>query len=211
MPKLSASLLAADYSRINEEVARAHGFADSFHVDVMDDLFVPNYTLDLFPPAFVEKTESKLPFEIHLMVDGPASYFEDYAMAGANSITFHVEAVDDCEKALNELKALKVAAGIAVKPATTIASVEPLLSLADSVTLMTVEPGFGGQSFVYSSLSKIRELREKFKGEIVVDGGVNETTASECVKAGADVLVAGTAFFKAKNLEETARKLKQVG
>lgn len=208
MPELSPSLLATDPKTVQEEVSRAEKLVESLHVDVMDNKFVPNDTLGRFPPSFVKSLRTKLPQDVHLMVENPRAYFADYAKAGARSITFHFEAERECEKAIAEIRALRKMAGISIKPKTPVSAIEHLLPIADLVLVMAVEPGFGGQKFMPEALDKIRELRRKDAGYVVVDGGVNFETAPLCLRAGANVLVAGTAFFKAPDLEEAAKKLR---
>lgn len=208
MVELSGSLLGADFGKIQSEVSRLEKFVDSWHVDVMDNKFVPNNTLDKFPPAFVKNLQTGKPQDVHLMVEKPSKYFEGYALAGCSSITFHCEAGCNYTKAIDAIHDLGVKAGISLKPKTPVSAIEKFLPLVDVVLVMSVEPGFGGQSFMPSALDKIEELRRKDAGDIAVDGGINEITGKQCEEAGANILIAGTALFKAQDAEKFAAMLK---
>jgi len=209
MTELSGSLLAADFARIQPEVSRLEKFVDSWHVDVMDGKFVPNNTLGKFPPEFVKRLKTKKPRDVHLMVENPSKYFEAYALAGCRSITFHCEARCNFVKAIDAIHDLGVKAGVSLKPKTPVSKIEKILPLVDIVLVMSVEPGFGGQSFIPSALDKISELRRKDAGDIAVDGGINEITGKQCAEAGANILIAGNALFKARDAEKFAAALKQ--
>lgn len=204
MVKVSPSILSADFVNLERDIrALGPAGADYVHVDVMDGQFVPNISIGI-PVVEAIRRISPLPLDVHLMIDRPLRYVERFCKAGADILTIHIEA-DTQEhnlEALRRIRELGVRAAISVKPATPAEAVLPYLELCSLVLVMTVEPGFGGQSFMADMMPKITEIRRYVteKGlscEIEVDGGVNETTGKTCVEAGADVLVAGSAYFKA--------------
>ena len=203
MVKVSPSILSADFVNLERDIrALGPAGADYVHVDVMDGQFVPNISIGI-PVVEAIHRISPLPLDVHLMIDRPLRYVERFCKAGADILTIHIEA-DTREnnlEALRRIRDLGVRAAISVKPATPAEAVLPYLELCSLVLVMTVEPGFGGQSFMADMIPKITEIRRYVteKGlscEIEVDGGVNEATGRTCVEAGADVLVAGSAYFK---------------
>ena len=199
--QISPSILASDFANLEHELKRIAN-ADWAHVDVMDAHFVPNLTLGL-PVVQALARISPIPLDCHLMIDDPDRWAPMYAEAGAASVTFHVEAARDAKSLARNLRALGARAGMALKPGTAFAPYADLLPELDMVLLMTVEPGFGGQSFMADQMSKVREVREAVNrcgGEIwvQVDGGVSAATIQACAEAGADVFVAGSAVFGAE-------------
>jgi ribulose-phosphate 3-epimerase len=198
--RLAPSILSADFARLGEEVrAIAAAGADYIHVDVMDGHFVPNLTIG---PAVVKalRSHSALPFDVHLMIAPVDPYVGEFAAAGADIITVHPEAGPHLHRTLQLVKSLGKKAGVALNPATPVAAVEHVLDIVDLVLVMSVNPGFGGQSFIASQLEKVRALRRRLDGiertiDLEVDGGINAETAASAVAAGADVLVAGSASF----------------
>jgi len=193
--KIAPSILSADFGRLAEDIQNVEASGcDIVHVDVMDGHFVPNLTIG--PPVIrgIRKA-TQLPLDVHLMIDDPIKSIADYRKAGADWITIHVEAAPDVRLALETIRGLGAKAGISLRPKTPIDTIFPFLDLLDLVLIMTVEPGFGGQSFMPEMMSKVTQLRQRFHGMISVDGGVNQETAPLCVQAGADILVAGTAVF----------------
>jgi len=198
--QISPSILACDFANLERELTSIAN-ADWAHVDVMDAHFVPNLTLGL-PVVEALARVSPIPLDCHLMIDDPDRWAPMYAEAGATSVTFHIEAAHDPRSLARSLRALGVRAGMALKPGTSFAPYADLLPELDMVLVMTVEPGFGGQSFMADQMPKVRQVREavaRCGGEIwvQVDGGVSAATIEACAEAGADVFVAGSAVFGA--------------
>ncbi|NPB09304.1 MAG: ribulose-phosphate 3-epimerase [Thermodesulfobacteria bacterium] len=212
--KLAPSILSADFSRLAEEVgAVVKAGADVIHIDVMDGHFVPNITLG---PLVVEAIRSvtNLPFDVHLMIEEPDRYLEAFARAGADWISVHVEACPHLHRTVARIKELGKRAGVALNPATPLETLDYILEEVDFVLVMSVNPGFGGQSFITSSLRKIRTLKEILRDRgleipVEVDGGINLETVGEAVRAGADILVAGSAVFGTKDYVETIKSFRQ--
>lgn len=199
--KIAPSILSADFSILGSEIdtVTAAG-ADWIHVDVMDGLFVPNLTIGM-PVVKSLKPNCQIPMDVHLMIEKPERYIEDFIKAGANYLTLHVESTDVMEESLKKIKFLGCKPGITLRPKTNLELIKPYLHLVDLVLVMTVEPGFGGQSFMHQQTEKIETLKNwratnSFGYLIEVDGGINSQTAKTCVAAGANVLVAGNAVFK---------------
>jgi ribulose-phosphate 3-epimerase len=212
--KIAPSILSADFSCLGDEVrAVEKAGADLIHVDVMDGHFVPNITIGPLVVAGLKKLTS-LPLDVHLMIEAPQRYLEDFAQAGSNWITIHAEVCPQLKRMVKEIRRLKIRPGIVLKPATGLKILFPVLDDIDLVLLMSVNPGFGGQSFIPSTLKKIERLRKiidqnRYPLEIEVDGGVKIENIREVSKAGADVFVLGTGIFKTRDYEETIQKLRQ--
>ncbi|MBP7056758.1 MAG: ribulose-phosphate 3-epimerase [Candidatus Omnitrophica bacterium] len=205
---IAPSILSADFSRLGEEVrAVEKAGADWIHVDVMDGHFVPNITIGPVVLKWVRPV-TRLPLDVHLMIKNPERYIESFAKAGADIITFHSEVEEDPKELVKLIRYYKKKVGISIKPKTDIGKIGPVLSMVDMVLVMTVEPGFGGQGFIFDCLPKIEEVRRVFKKDLQVDGGVNIETAQEVIKRGANILVAGTAVFGTKDYAGAIRKLR---
>lgn len=204
--EISPSILSADFGALNEDIADVEPYSDRLHVDVMDGHFVPNIS---FGAPVMKWIETALPLDVHLMIENPWDFYDDFAKAGASTIIIHSEVCDDLDYELMEIKKYDVLAGVSIKPETPVADIENVLDLVDQVLIMTVEPGFGGQKFMEEMVVKIRQLREMgYKGNISVDGGINVKTARICTSAGANILVVGSYVFEAENREEAIKSLR---
>ena len=204
MIKISPSVLAADLSNLAKDVMDIESAgADMVHLDVMDGIFVPNITFGM-PVIKALRDKSDLIFDVHLMIDKPERYAMRFIDAGADILTFHLEACENPAELLEEIREQGVMAGISIKPATPVEDIYPLLEQCDMVLVMTVEPGYGGQKLIPETIEKVRKLKAEVKKrgidlEIAVDGGVNESNASELINAGAGILVAGSSVFGASD------------
>jgi ribulose-phosphate 3-epimerase len=214
MKKLSASILSAKFERLAEEVRAAEaGGADWIHVDVMDGHFVPNITIGPDVVRAINQA-TDLPLDVHLMIEKPERYLEAFANAGADWLSVQVETCPHLHRTVQQIKELGVRASVVLNPATPLVTIEHILSDVDMVLLMTVNPGFGGQKFIYSMLPKVRQCRRMIDAEqpqvlLEVDGGVNLETIDDLVSAGVDVFVAGSAVFKGEDYAATIRALKE--
>lgn len=206
MMKVSPSILSADFVNLERDIrALEPAGADYVHIDVMDGIFVPNITIGI-PVVEAIRRISNLVLDVHLMIDRPIRYVERFCKAGADLVTVHVEAdtEENTLEALRKIKACGVKAGVVVKPKTPAEAVLPFIDLCDLILVMTVEPGFGGQSFMADMMPKVSQIRQyinarKPECELEVDGGVNQETGRICAEAGANVLVAGSAYFKSED------------
>lgn len=211
MIKIAPSLLSADSSSLGREVALLEkSGADLIHFDVMDGHFVPNMT---FGPKILKdlKKQTKLAFDVHLMVEDPMRFIPWYAKAGADIITFHLESVSCPQDVIRLIKSYGIKAGISIKPNTNVSELASYINDIDLVLIMSVEPGFGGQTFIPNSIQKISQTKSLIGKQNIlleVDGGITQQNAQDCLKAGADILVAGTAVFKDGKYEDNIKTLK---
>lgn len=214
MPKVAPSILSADFVNLERDIHHiAQCGADYVHIDVMDGLFVPNITIGIPVVAAIRRI-TDLPLDVHLMIDRPIRYVEQFCDAGADILTIHAEAdtVENNAEALRAIRGKGVRAAVSIKPNTPATAIDPYIDLVDMILVMTVEPGFGGQKFMADMMPKVRALRKiidvRIPGvELEVDGGVNLETAKTCIEAGANVLVAGSALFQAANTADFIRTI----
>ncbi|MDD6800888.1 MAG: ribulose-phosphate 3-epimerase [Firmicutes bacterium] len=211
--KISPSVLSCDFSKMGDDMNRvAEAGAEYVHLDVMDGMFVPNISFGA-PVIKCCRPVCGLVFDTHLMINEPIRYIDDFVKAGSDIITVHTEACSDCAETLRYIRSCGVKAGVTIKPATPVSVLEPLVGLADMILIMSVEPGFGGQKFILSALDKIKQARALTEAagldtDIEVDGGITPENAAEVIKAGANVIVAGSAVFKAANMSEAVKALR---
>jgi len=214
LKKIAPSILSADFSRLGEEVwAVERAGADLIHVDVMDGHFVPNITIGPLVVIGLKKLTS-LPLDVHLMIEEPERYIEAFAQAGSTWITIHAEVCPRLSQLIKKIRKLNIRPGVVLNPPTPLKILHPILDEIDMVLLMSVNPGFGGQSFIPSTLKKIERLRKiidknHYLLEIEVDGGIKVENIREVSRAGGDIFVLGTGIFKTKDYGETIRKLRQ--
>lgn len=208
--KISPSMLSADFANLEKDLKRCEeAGSDLIHLDVMDGHFVPNITIGA-PVIKAMKKVSNVPFDVHLMISEPLKYIKDFADAGADIITFHVESDSDANETIDKIIECGCKPALSVKPNTPIDAVYPYVDKLAMVLVMTVEPGFGGQSFMADMMPKIEKLRADYPNlDIQVDGGVNTETVKTCAKAGANIFVAGSAVFSSDDMAKTIMELKE--
>ncbi|MDD4200593.1 MAG: ribulose-phosphate 3-epimerase [Eubacteriales bacterium] len=215
MRKLAPSILSADFGKLAEDVAAIEkGGADLIHVDVMDGHFVPNISFGA-PVMKCLTGRTGLPFDVHLMIENPDSYIEDFMTPQTEYITIHEEAATHLNRSIQHIRSLGVKAGVSINPATPLYTLDYILEDVDMVLLMSVNPGFGGQKFIPSVLEKVRKLAEirktgGFNFEIELDGGATLDNVKEIMDAGVDILVAGSAIFKTEDITGTTMKFKEI-
>ena len=210
---ISPSILSADFANLERDIKRVEeAGADWLHIDVMDGHFVPNITIGVPVTASIKKVAG-IPLDVHLMIENPAKYIEPFANAGADIITFHYEAVDDSEvkSVIEQIKSFGLKAGLSIKPATSPDKIIPFLQYLDMVLVMTVEPGFGGQTFMADCAEKLPVIRAKAPETLIlqVDGGINDKTGRVCTELGANSLVAGNYIYKSADIKSAIMSLRQ--
>ncbi len=211
-PIIAPSLLAADFSRLGEEASNAEkAGAKVLHIDVMDGHFVPNISIGV-PVVESLRKVTNLPLDVHLMITHPEDYIEPFIRAGASSILFHIEVQQKPRPLLDRIRAFGVAPGLVINPATPVEAILPYVDACDLILTMSVEPGFGGQSFIPEVLSKVRAIKEVARPDTLlsIDGGIGPTTIAEAAQAGANFFVVGTAFFGAPHYAERMTLLRQL-
>lgn len=214
MIKLAPSILSADFAKLLEDVKKVEkAGCEYLHIDVMDGHFVPNITLG---PGIVKslRKDVNMVFDTHLMIENPDNYIKDFVDAGSDLIVVHVEACRHLHRTIQNIKSYNVKAGVALNPATPIETIKHVLQDVDMVLIMTVNPGFGGQSFIESMIEKIKELKQlidekNLKVDIQVDGGIKPSNIHQVVEAGANIIVAGSAIFNSENIEETVKLMRK--
>ena len=211
--KVAPSILSADFGCLDKEIRKVENAgADLIHVDVMDGHFVPNITIGPVVVRFIRKV-TRLPLDVHLMIENPGRYVDAFVDAGADMITVHIEVVTNGQlKALGtKLKKKGIKLGISLNPATPLAKIKQSLKLVDFVLVMSVNPGFGGQTFISGAVPKIKQLRSIFNKDISVDGGINDKTAKLVIDAGANILAAGSYIFKSNNVRRAIERIRNAG
>lgn len=208
MTIISPSILSADFANLERDI-KAVETADWLHIDVMDGHFVPNITIGVPVVASIRKV-TKMPLDVHLMIENPEKYIEAFAKAGADIITFHYEAVEDVNAIIRQIKSFGIKAGMSIKPKTPVDAVFPYINDLDMVLVMTVEPGFGGQKFMQDCAEKIPVIKEKAPENLIiqVDGGINAETARICTSYGANSLVAGNYIYKSADIKSAIALLR---
>lgn len=213
--KLAPSILSADFGRVGEQVAEAtRAGADYIHIDVMDGHFVPNITIGPLVVAAI-RPHTSLPLDVHLMIESPEKYIQQFAQAGADIITVHVEVCHHLHRVVESIKELGIKAGVSLNPSTPLTEAEEVLPILDLVLLMSVNPGFGGQQFIESTIGKIERLRRRLDelglpAELEVDGGITAEIAPRVARAGARVLVAGAAIFnKRESVSQAITRIRE--
>ncbi|MFH0912912.1 MAG: ribulose-phosphate 3-epimerase [Candidatus Omnitrophota bacterium] len=208
--KIAPSILSADFSCLDREIKRVESAgADMLHIDVMDGNFVPNITIGPVVVKYIRKV-TKLPLDVHLMIEKPENFIDAFVYAGSDMITVHIETISKSKIKDQKLKLNKkrVRLGVSLNPATPLSKIKDVINFVDFVLVMSVNPGFSGQEFIPSVLPKIKKLRAIFKGDISVDGGVNDRVAGKIIKAGANILAAGSYVFGAKDAKAAIERIR---
>ncbi len=208
--KISPSILSADFRCLGKEIKRAEAAgADMLHIDVMDGHFVPNITIGPVVVKYIRRV-TKLPLDVHLMIEQPQEYIDEFIKAGSDMITVHIETISKAKikNVKAKLKAKGVKLGISLNPATPLAKIKGVLNIVDFVLVMSVNPGFSGQKFIPAAISKIRKLRSIYNADIAVDGGVSDQVAGQLISAGANILASGSYLFGAKNMREALERIR---
>jgi len=208
--RIAPSILSADFSCLDREIKRVEeAGADLLHIDIMDGHFVPNITIGPVVVKYIRRV-TRLPLDVHLMIENPGDFVDSFVEAGSDMITMHIETISPSKfKAQSsKLKKKGVKPGISLNPATALEKIKPVLNWVDLVLVMSVNPGFSGQAFIPGSLTKIKKLRSMFKGDISVDGGVNDKFCADIINAGANILAAGSFIFGAKDARQAIERIR---
>lgn len=211
--KVAPSILSADFSCLDREIKKVEiGGADMLHIDVMDGHFVPNITIGPVVVKYIRKV-TKLPLDVHLMIEEPQNFIADFLASGADMITVHIEAISSTKLKTQsaKLKNKGIKFGISLNPVTPLAKIKDVLNLVDFVLVMSVNPGFSGQAFIPGVISKIKQLRSIYAGDIAVDGGINAENAKRVINAGANILTAGSYIFGAKDVKQAIERIRNAG
>lgn len=210
---IAPSILSADFSCLGREIKKVElAGADMLHIDVMDGHFVPNITIGPVVVKYIRQV-TKLPLDTHLMIEKPQKFIDEFVKAGSDMITVHIETISERELRAqsSELRKKGIKMGVSLNPATALEKIKPILDAVDFVLVMSVNPGFSGQKFIPEALPKIKELRSIFKGDISVDGGINNELAKEVIRAGANILAAGSYIFAAKDIKGVIERMRNAG
>jgi len=211
--KIAPSILSADFSCLDKEIKKVEvAGADMLHIDIMDGHFVPNITVGPVVVKYIRKV-TKLPLDVHLMIEKPLDFIDSFISAGSNIITVHIETIskDNIKLLKEKLKSRGVKLGVSLNPNTALEKIKGVLDLVDLVLVMSVNPGFSGQSFIKESVPKIKELRSIFSGDIAVDGGINLESAKLTINAGANILASGSYIFGAKDVKSAVERMRNAG
>jgi ribulose-phosphate 3-epimerase len=211
--KVAPSILSADFSCLDKEIKKVEAAgADLLHIDVMDGHFVPNITIGPTVVKYIRRV-TRLPLDVHLMIENPQDFINDFVKAGSDMITVHIETVStkQLRTISHQLRTKNIKLGISLNPATSLTKIRPVLEFVDFVLVMSVNPGFSGQGFIASALPKIRKLRSFFCGDISVDGGINDKTAAKAIKAGANIVASGSYIFGAKDTKRAIERIRNAG
>jgi len=211
--KIAPSILSADFSCLDREIKKVEDAGcDMLHIDVMDGHFVPNITIGPVVVKYIRKV-TKLPLDVHLMIEEPQNFIADFLASGADMITVHIEVISSTKLKIQsaKLKNKGVKFGISLNPATPLAKIKDVLNLVDFVLVMSVNPGFSGQAFIPQVISKIKQLRSIYAGDIAVDGGINAGNAKRVINAGANILTAGSYIFGAKDVKQAIERIRNAG
>ena len=210
MIKISPSILSCDFAKLGADVEKAEkGGAEYLHIDVMDGLFVPNISFGA-PVQKAIRPQSKMVFDTHLMIVDPIRYIDDFVKAGSDIITIHLESCNNVSEVLDKIHSYGIKAGLSIKPKTPVEDIIPFIDKIDMLLIMSVEPGFGGQSFMPEALEKIKKARELFPTlDIEVDGGINANNIGEIVKMGANIIVAGSSVFGFEDVTQAIKTLRE--
>lgn len=211
--KVAPSILSADFSCLSKEIKKVErAGADMLHIDVMDGHFVPNITIGPVVVKYIRRN-TQLPLDVHLMIEEPQEFMDSFIEAGSDMLTMHIETINPKRYTLyaKHLKSKEVKLGISLNPNTPLSKIKPLLNIVDFVLVMSVNPGFSGQEFIPAVITKIKQLRAVFKGDISVDGGINHKIAGKLINAGANILTSGSYIFGAKDPKRAIERLKNAG